>query len=77
MTAPRVHICPAGADDEAEFLAAAERSRAFHHPWVQAPKTPQAYQEYLSTDVPQPLSEVRVVWNDVEWLTFCMKFGRE
>jgi ribosomal-protein-alanine N-acetyltransferase len=48
MTALRVHIQPARADDEVEFLAAAARSRAFHHPWVQAPQTPQAYQEYLS-----------------------------
>ena len=48
MTKPRVHVRPAGADDEGEFLAAAERSRAFHHPWVQAPKTSQAYHEYLS-----------------------------
>ena len=48
MTAPRVRIHPACADDEAEFLAAAERSRAFHHPWVQAPGTPHAFQEYLA-----------------------------
>jgi [ribosomal protein S5]-alanine N-acetyltransferase len=48
VTAQRVHIRPASPDDEAEFLEAAERSRAFHHPWVQAPKTPHAYQEYLA-----------------------------
>jgi ribosomal-protein-alanine N-acetyltransferase len=48
VSATRVHIRPASADDEAEFLAAVERSRTFHHPWVQAPKTQQAYQEYLS-----------------------------
>lgn len=48
MTAPRVHIRPGSGDDEAEFLAAVVRSHALHHPWVQAPKTPQAYWDYLS-----------------------------
>jgi ribosomal-protein-alanine N-acetyltransferase len=48
VTAPRIHIRPASPDDEAEFLEAAARSRAFHHPWVQAPTTSQAYQEYLA-----------------------------
>ena len=48
MTARRVCIRPGRVNDEAEFLAAVERSRALHHPWVQAPKTPQLYQDYLA-----------------------------
>jgi ribosomal-protein-alanine N-acetyltransferase len=32
---------------QAEFLAAVKRSRTLHHPWVQAPQTPQAFQQYL------------------------------
>jgi [ribosomal protein S5]-alanine N-acetyltransferase len=47
---PGVRVCiRAGSmDDEAAFLAAVERSRTLHHPWVQAPGTPQAYRDYLS-----------------------------
>jgi ribosomal-protein-alanine N-acetyltransferase len=48
VTTKRVHIRPGTTADESEFLAAVERSRALHHPWVQAPRTPQAYREYLS-----------------------------
>ena len=48
MTVRRVHIRPGSAADETEFLDAVERSRALHHPWVQAPHTPQAYRDYLS-----------------------------
>ena len=33
--------------DEAEFLASVERSRRLHHPWVQAPGTPEAFREYM------------------------------
>ncbi len=36
VTAERVHIRPGSAADEPEFLAAVERSRTLHHPWVQA-----------------------------------------
>ena len=48
MTGQRVYIRPGSLADEAEFLAAVERSRTLHHPWVQAPDTPQAYSDYLS-----------------------------
>ena len=48
MTDERVLIRPASAADEPEFLAAVERSFTFHHPWVQAPGTPQEYRDYLS-----------------------------
>lgn len=48
MTGERVHIRPASTADETEFLAAVERSRALHHPWVQAPGTPEAFRDYLA-----------------------------
>ena len=48
MTGKRVAIRPGGIEDEPEFLAAVKRSRALHHPWVQAPATPEAYRDYLS-----------------------------
>lgn len=48
MTAARVSIRPGSLEDEPEFLAAVERSRTLHHPWVQAPATPQAFRDYLS-----------------------------
>ena len=48
MTGARVHIRPGSIADEPEFLAAVERSRTLHHPWVQAPGTPEAYRDYLS-----------------------------
>jgi ribosomal-protein-alanine N-acetyltransferase len=35
-------------DDEAEFVAAARRSRDLHHPWLSAPDTPERYADYLS-----------------------------
>ncbi|MER7894121.1 GNAT family protein [Micromonospora sp. NPDC094482] len=34
--------------DEAEFLAAAHRSRELHHPWLAAPDSPEQYAAYLS-----------------------------
>jgi ribosomal-protein-alanine N-acetyltransferase len=34
-------------DDEPVFLAAVERSRTLHHPWVQAPSTSDAFRDYL------------------------------
>ena len=34
-------------DDEAEFLAAVEASRALHSPWVEPPDTPELYGAYL------------------------------
>ncbi|MEU8300620.1 GNAT family protein [Micromonospora sp. NPDC048909] len=33
--------------DEAEFLAAAHRSRELHHPWLAAPGSPEEYAAYL------------------------------
>lgn len=33
--------------DEAEFLAAARRSRALHHPWVKAPATRAQFRRYV------------------------------
>ncbi|MGK5740823.1 GNAT family N-acetyltransferase [Micromonospora sp. URMC 103] len=34
--------------DEAEFLAAARRSRDLHHPWLAAPNDPEKYAAYLA-----------------------------
>ena len=48
MTATHVSIRPGTLADEEEFLAAVARSRSLHHPWVQAPATPEAYREYLA-----------------------------
>lgn len=48
MSAERVLIRPGNSVDEEEFLAAVRRSRTLHHPWVQAPGTPEAYRDYLS-----------------------------
>ncbi|MGW5671137.1 GNAT family N-acetyltransferase [Micromonospora sp. NPDC003776] len=33
--------------DEAEFIAAARRSRELHHPWLTAPDDPERYAAYL------------------------------
>lgn len=35
-------------EDEAEFLAAVARSHKLHHPWVQAPATPEDFEDYLA-----------------------------
>jgi [ribosomal protein S5]-alanine N-acetyltransferase len=43
----RVHIRPVAAGDEAEFVAAALRSRRLHRPWVSAPATAEQFQQYL------------------------------
>jgi ribosomal-protein-alanine N-acetyltransferase len=48
VTAERVHIRPGTSADEPEFLAAVERSRRLHHPWVVPPGTPEAFREYFS-----------------------------
>lgn len=48
MTTERVQIRPGNTADEPEFLAAVERSRGLHHPWVAAPDTPNAFREYFS-----------------------------
>ena len=44
----RVCIHEGSVEDEAEFLAAVERSRTLHHPWVQAPDTRDAFRDYMS-----------------------------
>ena len=36
-SAPRVLLWPLASDDEADFLAAAQRSRRLHRPWVSPP----------------------------------------
>jgi ribosomal-protein-alanine N-acetyltransferase len=43
----RVEIRPPSRRFEAEFLAAARRSRALHRPWVHAPATREAFALYL------------------------------
>ena len=48
MTGSRVSIRLGDLADEAEFLAAVERSRRLHHPWVQAPSSSDAYRDYLA-----------------------------
>jgi len=52
VTVERVHIRPGSVADEQEFLAAVERSRSLHHPWVQAPGTAEAFREYLEKRQP-------------------------
>lgn len=47
-TGSRVSIRPGVLADEEEFLAAVTRSRALHHPWVQAPATSDAFRDYIS-----------------------------
>ena len=48
VTDERVLIRRAGLTDEAEFLAAVDRSRRLHQPWVRPPNTPDAYRDYLA-----------------------------
>jgi ribosomal-protein-alanine N-acetyltransferase len=48
VTAWRVHIHPGSIADEPEFLAAVERSRRLHHPWVVPPGTPETFRDYFS-----------------------------
>jgi [ribosomal protein S5]-alanine N-acetyltransferase len=43
-----IHLRAPMLDDEAQFLAAARRSRAIHRPWVTAPTTEAAYRAYLA-----------------------------
>jgi ribosomal-protein-alanine N-acetyltransferase len=42
----RVHLRQLGAADRAAFLAAVVRSRRLHHPWTQAPDTPESFDAY-------------------------------
>lgn len=46
-TDPAVGIRRPRPADEAEFVAAARRSRELHHPWLTAPDTPAAYAAWL------------------------------
>lgn len=48
MTSQRVRIRTGSQADEPEFLAAVERSRSLHHPWVQPPTTSESYRDYLA-----------------------------
>ena len=48
VTGEQVFIRRGSLSDEPEFLAAVDRSRGLHHPWVQPPHTPDAYRDYLS-----------------------------
>jgi RimJ/RimL family protein N-acetyltransferase len=48
VTGEQVLIRRGSLSDEPEFLAAVDRSRGLHHPWVQPPNTPGAYRDYLS-----------------------------
>lgn len=43
----RVRICRPGLADGHEFIRAMTDSRAFHHPWVSAPTTQEAWAQYL------------------------------
>jgi ribosomal-protein-alanine N-acetyltransferase len=48
VTGRRVHIRPGSLADEREFLAAVDRSRTLHHPWVAAPCTAETFREYVA-----------------------------
>jgi [ribosomal protein S5]-alanine N-acetyltransferase len=63
VTAERTRIRLASDADEREFLDAAERSRALHHPWVQAPATPKAYREYVASHQ-DPRGMAFFIWGD-------------
>ena len=63
MTVERVEIRPGRLEDEDVFLAAVVRSRKLHHPWVQAPGTPDAFRDYLLKRR-DPLGAAFFVWTD-------------
>lgn len=44
----RLVLTTPGPADADVFLAAVQRSRALHHPWVVAPSTPDAYRAFLA-----------------------------
>lgn len=58
---PRVLIEPGSFGDEAEFLAAVQRSRRLHHPWVQPPRTAEMFRDYL-TKRQEPRGAAFFVW---------------
>jgi [ribosomal protein S5]-alanine N-acetyltransferase len=45
---PPITIRPAALADEDAFLAAVRRSRNLHEPWVQPPRTPEAFRTHIS-----------------------------
>ncbi len=47
LAGPRAALCRLSGADRDELLALARASRRFHHPWVSAPCTPAAFEEYL------------------------------
>jgi len=63
MTVERVHIRPGSIEDEGVFLAGVARSRRLHHPWVQAPSTPEAFRDYLMKRQ-DPRGATFFVWTD-------------
>ncbi len=46
LTRLSVTIRPPQAADKTEFLAAIQRSKALHFPWVKAPLTPAEFDQY-------------------------------
>lgn len=60
MSAARVELRAPRYADQDEFLAAMRASRRFHHPWMTAPTTPQAY-EILMGRVTDPRYEPMLV----------------
>ena len=47
VAARRVQLRPPAPGDAAAFIQLAQRSKAFHAPWTQAPSTPVAFAQYL------------------------------
>lgn len=75
----RVHLRPPRRRDEAAFIAQALRSRTFHHRWVQAPETPDAFavyvQRYRRADPGVRHAGFLVVRNDDEALAGVINFS--
>jgi len=63
VTGERIFIRYGSIADEPEFLAAVGRSRTLHHPWVQAPGTPETYRDYLLKHQ-EPRGVALFVWLD-------------
>ena len=47
MAEPRVRVRSPKAEDQDEFLRAMRASREFHHPWLEPPTTPEAFDVLL------------------------------
>jgi len=75
----RVHLRPPRRRDETAFIAQALRSRAFHHRWVQAPETPDAFavyvQRYRRADTSARHIGFLVVRNDDDALAGVINFS--